>query len=375
MTMPHATPTPTPSSFKGAFVDSSNRQKRVRTNKSKPHSHLRTSSAPSVRKSPPTCTISLASISALPLVFTEVTRVSQSDSDSLLFPGSCVPFPGSDSSGCWDGNDGDAAPDAESSPAAPWRRPRARTSHVETPRKATNKRTSCTAPSASNPKLSARLPRPPKRAAATAELRFTALVERSITQNLLDNGTIFQDEWDNATHECDANPGADANPCADSDDESPDPCSAFAWQDAHLARRLRRSLAQQGWSAGRAPSPLRTGPVGISLQARPPSVLLSGGAVPFPGAPQQLTFKTPSPPLTITIAPFASSPRPRSSLSPSRSKSPSNLRILPLPGLVATLILRRHNDRTALRAVRSPLPDPGDSAPSPRKSLPSPLAG
>ncbi|KAJ7290362.1 hypothetical protein C8J57DRAFT_1275771 [Mycena rebaudengoi] len=369
MTMPHATPTPTPPSFKGAFVDSSNRQKRVRTNKSKPHSHLRTSSAPSVRKSPPTCTISLASITSSPLAFTEVTRVSQSDSDSLLFPGSCVPFPGSDSSGCWDGNDGDAAQGAESSPAAPRRRPRARTSHVETPRKATNKRTSCTAPSAPNPKLSVRLPRPPKRASATAELRFTALVERSISQNLLNNGAILQDEWDNATHECDPNPGAD------SDDESSDSRSAFARQDALLARRLRRSLAQQGWSAGRAPSPPRTGPVGISLQARPPSVLLSGGAVPFPGTPQQLMLTTPSRPLTITIAPFASSPRPRSSLSPSRSKSPSNLRTLPLPGLVATLILRRHNDRTALRAVRSLLPDPGDSAPSPRKSPPSPLAG
>ncbi|KAJ6561364.1 hypothetical protein B0H10DRAFT_2445652 [Mycena sp. CBHHK59/15] len=313
---------------KGAFVDFSNRHKLP----SKTHSHLRPLSSSSLRKSPPTCTISLANVTASPRIPDDTLVTCR---DPILFPASFVPFPGlaSDSNPtCGD------QPNAGLPPSDQRRRPRARTSHVETPRR--TKRPSCIIPSspqrlpgASTP--TKRTPRPCKRAAA--ELRFISLIERSISKNLRHQA------WDLPL---------DANPFFDSDsrrseDGADDELQA---QDELLAGRLRRSLTVQGY---RPSSPPRS--MGISLQCRPPSVLLSGSTE---------TIAIPQP----TLPPMRFIPR--------SASSDGNSRTLPMSNLVATLILRHGNDRARSLNVMSSS-DTGVANPNPKQPyLPrrSPLA-
>ncbi|KAJ7907640.1 hypothetical protein B0H13DRAFT_2332137 [Mycena leptocephala] len=161
------------------FVDSSNHTSTKQKQKQKHHAHLRSSSASSsLRKSPPTCTLSLASVSAGPalsLPFPVAIPL------PLSAPSSGVPFPSDD------GNDAGSCGDAGGPLPEPWRRPRARTSHVETPRRAQPppkpRRISKPLGASSSPGVSTSTPRPTP---TPADLRLAALVERSIAHRLAD---------------------------------------------------------------------------------------------------------------------------------------------------------------------------------------------
>ncbi|KAJ6504433.1 hypothetical protein DFH09DRAFT_290185 [Mycena vulgaris] len=283
---------------KGPFVDSSNRTKN--------HSHLRPSTSSSLRKSPPTRTVSLASVTASPYTV------------PAPFPASFVPFPNVDLPAESESGECGAEPVPE-----PWRRPRARTSHVETPRRAQPK-----APTPSGSK-----PLRPKHtsgkraanAAALADLRFTALVERSITHRLQERERSVDDPFlFVAASDLDA-------------------------QDELLTSRLCASLARQGWR--RPASPTRW-----TLPARPPSVLLSGDTgLSLPSDAQT------SVPLRLVMTP---STRARSG-----SRGSSSSATLPMPALVAALLLRRHNERLTSH------PDTGVRTLHPRSMrMTSPLA-
>ncbi|KAJ7663662.1 hypothetical protein B0H17DRAFT_1092448, partial [Mycena rosella] len=286
--------------LKGPFVDSSNRTKN--------HSHLR--SPPS--KSPPTRTVSLAKRHRVP------TRCRSNRFPSASF----VPFPNVDFPAS-EGDSGECGVQPE-----PWRRPRARTSHVETPRRAQPQLSS--RPSASK----SRRPKTPQckraNAAALADLRFTALIERSISQSLRERGG---DELFSA--------------------ESESHASQLDGQDELLSARLRASLARQGWR--RPASPPRW-----TLPARPPSVLLSGSTgVSFPAveppAPQRFI---------VAVAPSTTSTRSRSG-----SRGSSSTATLPMPALVAALLLRRHNERFTASSSDTRVRTP-DSARSTRRKSP-----
>ncbi|KAJ7613814.1 hypothetical protein DFH06DRAFT_1241806 [Mycena polygramma] len=268
---------------KSPFVDSSNRTA------TRYHAHLRTSSAASLRKSPPTCTLSLDSVTS------GMARSVPIDLP-LSPPSGCVPFPSDDEepSAC-----GDESPVLL---PEPWRRPRARTSHVETPRRAQpppkparriSKQQRASGSSASTSTRG--------HASSPVDLRLLALVERSIAQ-------------------C---------PPPDSTNISEANLELHA-QDALLLGRLRAILKANGRRV-RSPSPTASG---ITPPACAPSVLLSGSSgldgvlpVPFPAAP-------PAPAASLRFI----APRARSGSRGSTNTGAT----LGMPALVATLLLRRH---------------------------------
>ncbi|KAK7036144.1 hypothetical protein R3P38DRAFT_616403 [Favolaschia claudopus] len=254
------------------FVDSSN------WTTTKRHAHLRSTSPSSPRKSPPTCTVFLASV-------TTVFAVSRPHLSSLR-----VPFP----------KDADAeldscSSDSVSRPAESWRRPRARTSHVQTPRRpqappSKPRRTSKVKPSSAGsvPRSDASgslgmLPFP--KHPSPADLRLAALVERSIAANTTEAADPQLDE-----------------------------------QDAYLSERLRSYLALHGCRV-RSPSP-----IGSIAGSRRRSVLASSGRK------------------TADIPPSGAKPPFLTSRSRSRSRgSTSSLNAtLDMSSLVATLLIRRH---------------------------------
>ncbi|KAJ7473335.1 hypothetical protein FB451DRAFT_1467951, partial [Mycena latifolia] len=272
--------------LKGPFVDSSNR--------SKPHTRLRglrpSSYATSPPKSPPTRTVSLASVTASPHASPELFPAAAS---FVPFPNVDLPLESESEGAC-----GEEQPAAE-----PWRRPRARTSHVQTPRRAQP-----LAPPPTAPMSKPRRPKPAKRASvALADLRFAALIERSVSQALrersFNEGELGMDAGEG---ELDA-------------------------QDALLAARLRASLARQGWRRPTSVSPPRWTPA-----ARPASVLVSGSATSFPSSdvPFPAPVSTPAPAAPLLISRAARL----------RSGSNGTPETLPLPALVAALLLRRHNE-------------------------------
>ncbi|KAJ7665492.1 hypothetical protein B0H14DRAFT_3539616 [Mycena olivaceomarginata] len=108
--------------LKAPFVDSSNRT--FFTNpKLKRHTHLRSSSTSSIQKSPRTCTVSLASITAYLTVSLDLPAMINF---LLSAPrSSCVPFP----------TDADASGEDPSPVPEAWRGPRARTLSLEPPRR------------------------------------------------------------------------------------------------------------------------------------------------------------------------------------------------------------------------------------------------
>ncbi|KAJ7221264.1 hypothetical protein GGX14DRAFT_388453 [Mycena pura] len=270
-----------------------------------PHSRLRASP----RKSPPTCTLSLASATAAP-----------HPAAAVPFPASGVPFPYLDNGAC--DADPEPAPDLKTP-----RRPRARTTHVATPR-------SSRTPSAPRP-TSFKLPRAKPRATdaskrtstpsatsapapAPPDLRLMALVERSISARL--SSIVLS-----PSH-------------GDSSDEEtlPERCAEdeLDAQDALLAARLRTTLARHGWrprTASGSPPPL---PTGITLCPSSPSVLLSGSAgAHVPAAPQ------PPPRLRFIVSPTSAPGRARSG---SRGSTAADV---PMHGVVARLMLRRAERR------------------------------
>ncbi|KAJ7738752.1 hypothetical protein B0H16DRAFT_1569672 [Mycena metata] len=277
---------------KSLFVDASNRTTL--------HAHLRTSSMFSLRKSPPTCTLSLANVSSTPGI--------SMDSIPIPFPAPslCVPFPSNDT----DVEAGTCRDDSSTPLPQPWKRPRARTSHVETPRRAQPppkavRRNSKQSGSATTPR-----PTPAQRrltssaaAAAAADLRFAALIERSITQRLRERP---------ATPESDAQIQLDR-------------------QDALLAARLRSTLAQHGRRV-RTPSP---GGIGIVI-APPvcaPSILMSTGSELFAGSTGVVLSSQAPAPLRFI---------PGRARSGSRGSLGGGSATLCMPALVASLMLRRH---------------------------------
>ncbi|KAJ6566910.1 hypothetical protein B0H19DRAFT_715405 [Mycena capillaripes] len=299
--------------LKPPFVDSSNRRT------TKHHAHLRTSSASSLRKSPPTCTVSLASVTSGP-----------APSIPIAFPSSvCVPFPSDDGDlqpgSCGDGS---AIPFPE-----PWRRPRARTSHVETPRRAQPppkpaRRISKHPSTSPNVNQNTRT-RAPCHPPSLANLRLAALVERSIVQFSV--GSVSSSEATLQLHV----------------------------QDALLVSRLRALLALHGRRV--RPSSPTTGisvRITIAPPACAPSVLLSGST--------GVIFE---PALGQPGSPFPSTPTLR--FIPTRARSSSRGSInssatLNMPALVATLLLRRHEGGrpssagtfTLRRDIKRSLPSP-----------------
>ncbi|KAJ7473347.1 hypothetical protein FB451DRAFT_1367338 [Mycena latifolia] len=317
----HGDPPPPVLKGPGPFVDSSNR--------TEPHARLRLRPASSSytyspRKSPPTRTVSLATVTASSL---------HTDSDPFpaASPASFVPFlnfdlssEGEELGGC--GVDGEKP--------EPWRRPH------------TAPRTlAALAPPPTAPISKPRRPKPAKRVSgALADLRFAGLIERSVTCALRER----------SVNEGELGLGLDANGGS----------GEFDAQDALLAARLRVALARQGWRRPVSVSPTRWTPA-----ARPTSVLLSGSAtsfstsgVPFPAPPTPTP--APAPPLLVSRA------RPRSG-------SNGTPETLPLPALVAALLLRRHNEPhlsldTGVRARVRACADAGSSKPVARR--PSPLS-
>ncbi|KAJ7473357.1 hypothetical protein FB451DRAFT_1468010, partial [Mycena latifolia] len=326
----------------GPFVDSSNR--------TEPLARLRPASSytSSPRKSPPTRTVSLASVTASPRTLADSEPFpAASPASFVLFPNVDLPSEGEESEGACGG---------EHPVAEPWRRPRARPSHVQPPRRAQ--------PPPMAPISKRRRPKPATAArAARADLRFAALIERSISQALRDRSV---------------NPDLLAMDAGEGSDE-------LDAQDALLAARLRVSLARQGWRRPASVSPSRWTPA-----ARPASVLLSGSTsvllsessdaspgagVSFPEGSTSASTSTPAP-----VAPLLVS---RAARARSGSRGINGTpETLPLPALVATLLLRRHNEPhissslsldTGVRArVRARVVDPSALAPSTRR--PSPLS-
>ncbi|KAJ7613827.1 hypothetical protein DFH06DRAFT_1241843 [Mycena polygramma] len=256
------------------FIDASNRTA------TKHHAHLRTLSAPSPPKSPPTCTVSLAHVTTSPALSISTAVPLPTQSPRALFPS----------------DDADANSWGEGSCTAspePWRRPRARTSHVRTPRRAQppstpTRRISEHPRTSATPSPDAWAPRP---APTASDLRLAALLERSIALHLTTRPIV-------------------------SDLDS---------QDVLLASRLRAFLALHG--CGSRPSSPTTG-AGFVPAPCAPSVLLSGstGAIPSP-------------------LPVAASAPLRFITSRARSGSRGSVNstaTLSMPALVATLLLRRH---------------------------------
>ncbi|KAF7358941.1 hypothetical protein MSAN_01234500 [Mycena sanguinolenta] len=278
---------------KAPFIDSSNRTPTKR------HAHLRSSSASSpLSKSPPTCTLSLASVTTNPLL------------SFPLSPPSCVPFP-SDDSACGD----DASVSAE-----PWRRPRARTSHVETPRsqQAPPKHRRNRVSKQPTPSSSGSCDRITQTAASTkvptpADLRLAALVERSIELNLASRPP--------------RGVGADWS------------ISILDQQDSLLAARLRVLLTRHGRRV-RPPSPS-----GFVPAAAPASVLLSGTT--SSGVCVDIVAPPPTPTPGLR---FVASTRPSRSRSSSRGST--HAAELEMPALVATLLLRRHEGGAGTLVLR-----------------------
>ncbi|KAJ7778598.1 hypothetical protein DFH07DRAFT_1056038 [Mycena maculata] len=281
-----------------ALMDSSNGTRTPTNTKRLPHAHahvhLRSVShngtPASLRKSPPTCTLSLASVLA-------------DDSASNPAPWSMTQFPAVPFPHQADDDSGACGGDTELPP--PPRRPRARTSHVATPKRTPSR------PSNPNPKPTSNSPsvRPrPKSPGTTAkDLRFAALVERSITLRL----------------------GA----------QSSEPNDLDA-QDELLAARLRSSLARAGHGPRRAASPPRV----LAIPARPPSVgvslLFSGSA----GSPSDLDSPALRAPASMPLrVAFVASSRARSGSASSGSLSPT-AQTLDMSALVAASLLRRHDD-------------------------------
>ncbi|KAJ7029726.1 hypothetical protein C8F04DRAFT_1115734 [Mycena alexandri] len=285
---------------KSLFVDASNRTKL--------HAHLRTSSMSSLRKSPPTCTLSLANVSSIPGI--------SMDSIPIPFPAPslCVPFPSNDA----DVEAGSYGEDSPTSLPQPWKRPRARTSHVETPRRAQPppkavRRNSKQLGSGTTPR-----PMPAQRrltssvaAAVAADLRCAALIERSITQRL---------------RERPATPDSDAQ-------------IEFDRQDALLASRLRSTLAQHGRRVRPA------SPTGIGIVIAPPvcapSVLMSSGSELFVGS-TGVVHSSPSLAQAQAQAPAPLRFIPGRARSGSRGSLGGGSATLGMPVLVVSLMLRRH---------------------------------
>ncbi|KAF8209560.1 hypothetical protein K438DRAFT_1929920 [Mycena galopus ATCC 62051] len=261
------------------------------------------SHASSLRKSPPTCTLSLASVTSGPAISLSI---------STLIP--LVTFPLSEPSRvAFPSEDGSCGGDA-SNPAEPWRRPRARTSHVETPRRPQTqlqpppkqRRARISKQPNSGPNPRAASSSAPLKTPTTADLRLAALVERSIALNLA------------------------ARPLSSSSSNS-----ELDQQDLLLGVRLRYLLALHGRRV-RPSSPTR-----IALPACPPaSVLLSGST----GVDVDVLAPSPTPTPAPTLRFIAHTARPRSSSRGSVYGSAG----LEMPALVATLLLRRHETgRTA----------------------------
>ncbi|KAJ6491899.1 hypothetical protein C8R45DRAFT_189177 [Mycena sanguinolenta] len=277
---------------KTPFIDSSNRTPTKR------HAHLRSSSASSpLSKSPPTCTLSLASATTNTL---------------LAFPSSGVPFP-SDDSACG----GEPSVSAE-----PWRRPRARTSHVETPRSSQaqlqpapkqrrNRVSKQPTPSSSGPRDRVTQTAASTKTPTPADLRLAALVERSIEQNRASRPQ--------------RSVGADWS------------TSILDQQDCLLAARLRVLLTRHGRRV-RPPSP-----TGIIPAAAPASVLLSNTSSSGVCVDVVAPPPTPAPGLR-----FVASTRARSGSSGSTGGGAE----LEMPALVATLLLRRHGGNTGTLVLR-----------------------
>ncbi|KAJ7142528.1 hypothetical protein C8R44DRAFT_193413 [Mycena epipterygia] len=300
------------SSMKGSpFVDRSNR-----------HAHLRPSAAPS--KSPPTCTLSLASAS------------SSSACAESPFPASGVPFPHDADldTACGD----DVGPSPE-----PWRRPRARTSHVQTPLRTRSPRPVSTSTSASDAKTKSKPRRVPvsKRPStnAAADLRFAALLERSISQRMCER-VLPGDDIDSESVG-----GPESEPLGKSASDALDA------QDALLAARLRALLARR-----RPSSPLGTG---IAPPPRPASVLLSGSTfsrststdlsdftLALSGSESTLLPSGHASPLPLPPPRFL----PRSRSGSRSSTSVTGRDTLPMHALVASLLLKRRNEKERVGA-------------------------
>ncbi|KAJ7738724.1 hypothetical protein B0H16DRAFT_1569613 [Mycena metata] len=289
-------------STKLPFADSSNRTKL--------HAHLRSASASSPRKSPPTCTLSLASVST-------ASGISIHSTPSSVH----VPFPSDndDTAGCC----GDVP-----RPMVVRRRPRARTSHVETPRPAQPLRAVWRNPKQTIPARSAAALSKRVAVSMTPDLRAAALVEHSLAQHIQEHGNSGEQ-------------------------------SEFARQDALLLERLRTTLALHG----RRTRP--SSPTGITI-APPticaPSVLstasddLLGGTVSGVASP----MRTPPPALFI----------PARARSGSRGSIGEGNATLNMPALAASLILRRHEG-----GRRTASPGTFALARLERRRTPSPLSG
>ncbi|KAK7036125.1 hypothetical protein R3P38DRAFT_616019 [Favolaschia claudopus] len=305
-------PQPEPCKPNPPLMDASNR-----TPPTKRHAHFRSLSASTLRKSPPTCTLSLASVTTGPAIAISLSIPSTPSEASCG-----IPFP----------SEADVAT-AESSAVTPdpWRRPRARTSHVVTQRRtqqpSKSRRVSCrsarnttvTACGAPSPALhldtTSPLPPSPQRKTPTpSELRLTALVERSIAHHI-------------ATR---SSPSSSSSTCT---------IQQLDEQDALLLTHLRAFLA----SHGKPPSPSSSSsPAGIAIAIAPPtcapSLLLCGssGLDSLPPAPAS------SPPPTASPLRFIPGNTTTTTTSRARSGSRSTTITLTLPALVATLVFRRH---------------------------------
>ncbi|KAJ7165498.1 hypothetical protein C8R43DRAFT_986583 [Mycena crocata] len=269
----------------GAFVDSSNRTNP--TFKPNTHAHLRPPASPALRKSPPTCTVSLASVSA---TRENIATIRIDHINAISFPSSSQcnsSLQGADSdSGCGE--------------PEPRRRPRARTGHVQTPRS-----------TRSAPKRPPKLKPAAKRVTSCATSRITSLVERSLAHHLqarvgvVSDGKVADAYRHNISQE-------------------------LLQQDELLAARLSTVLVSR--------RPVSPPPRAISIPLRPPSVLLSGSSAEMLPPPVPATSNSPR---------FIMTPARRGSVS---SNIPIGGDTLSLSALVATLTLKRNNEReTAMR--------------------------
>ncbi|KAJ7148584.1 hypothetical protein C8R46DRAFT_1311232 [Mycena filopes] len=309
-----------PRSTKLPLVDSGS------SNRMKLHAHLRSASASSPHKSPPTCTLSLASVSTASGGSIHSTAV------PFAAP-SLYAFPGHDHSPA--GSRGDVPKHL--------RRPRARTSHVETPRRAQPPakpvwRTPRERGSRPTPSLSSH---PPSKAppAKAPDLRLAALVERSIRQHMQEHPPAPESEAGLLHH-----------------------------QDALLVERIHTTLLLHK----RRTRP--SSPTGLAL-APPtcaPSVLMYavGAGENLLAASPPLPMRTP--PATVYFVPAGARIRVRARSGSRGSVGASNGNgngTLSMSALVATLTLRRHGggrqmSPTAFVATRAE-----------RRRMPSPLGG
>ncbi|KAJ7500557.1 hypothetical protein B0H11DRAFT_2275790 [Mycena galericulata] len=313
------------------LVDSSNgtsarsgftTQKRPPPTHAHAHAHFRPAhTPPALRKSPPTCTLSLASAHA--------DEPASTLSSLLDFPApaSCVPFPqadlGEDDSGLSSCGDGDGPP--------PPPRPRARTSHVATPKRAplpSGTPNTRAPPRTRRPKAkptSAAASAPTTPAPTSADLRLAALIERTISQRLASLPLRSPS---------DADPHSSA---------SPPSAAALDAQDALLAARLRALLGRHR-TPSPSPSPALSSspPRALAIPARPPSVgvsLLFSGSAASPPVESAAPSAPPPLPLRATFVLATRAPRERSG---SASSGLGSTPPMPMPALVASLMLRRH---------------------------------